>query len=397
MKRRDFIRKGLMAGNLALMPGLLRSLPAPPFQGADRKRLVVIQLVGGNDGLNTVVPYRDDNYYRMRPDIAIRSSRVLKATDELGINPEMAGVRELYDRSYLTVVNNVGYPGPDRSHFRSTDIWQTASDSDEYLDTGWLGRCIEHAGKMPYTGIEVDDSLSLVMKGAEISGIATRDPRVLFRNARTPYFRSVLEYAGEMQPADNPNLAHIYRTMALAGASARYIHKVTEGYESSADYPQDPFGRQLKAAATFINSGLDTSVYFISLGGFDTHANQMNRQNKLLGIYSNALKVFVDDLDRHGTFRDTLIFTFSEFGRRVKQNAARGTDHGTANNVFVVGKDLKAPGIYNEGPDLADLDENGDLKHSIDFRSVYATLLGNWLGVNDESVLNRPFRKLSFI
>ncbi len=184
--------------------------------------------------------------------------------------------------------------------------------------------------------------------------------------------------------------------MKEADASAKYIFETSKSFTTSLEYPNNNFGRQLKTTADFINSNLKTKVYFLSLGGFDTHVNQTTKQNRLLDIYSKSIEVFINDLEQNDSFKDTLILTFSEFGRRVKQNAALGTDHGVANNLFIMGKNLKKQGFYNESPNLSDLD-HGDLKHSIDFRSIYATVLDKWLGIDAKLILNKSFEKLDFI
>ena len=396
MKRRDFIKQSVLASSVVFIPKFIKAIENNVGVGQGFKKLVIIQLAGGNDGLNTIVPYRNDIYYINRPEIAIPKSGVLKATDELGFNENLAALKNLYDQGYLSIINNVGYPNPNRSHFRSTDIWQTASDSNEYLHTGWLGRFIDEYGKNPYSGIELDDSLSLIMKGKTINGIATKNPRVLFRNTQTPYFKEVLKYHSNEHLSDH-NLGYLYKTMIEAESSAKYIFETSKTFQNKLEYPNNPFGKQLKTTAQFINSGLQSRVYFVSMGGFDTHANQLTRQNRLLGIYSKSMEVFVKDLERNDTFKDTLVLTFSEFGRRVKQNAANGTDHGSANNVFVIGKNLKKKGFYNEAPDLSNLDSNGDLKYTIDFKSIYATLLSNWLEVDDKTILNKSFDGLNFI
>ena len=190
---------------------------------------------------------------------------------------------------------------------------------------------------------------------------------------------------------------YLYKTMVGAKSSAKYIYETSKTTTSTKSYPKNPFAKQLKTTAEFINSKLDTKVYYVSMGGFDTHANQANRQARLLKTYSEAMEVFVKDLEASDSFKDTLILTFSEFGRRVQQNAASGTDHGAANNLFIIGKDLNKPGIYNDSPDLSNLDNNGDLKYTIDFRSVYATLLDQWLGASHSKVLGSSFETLDFI
>jgi uncharacterized protein (DUF1501 family) len=185
--------------------------------------------------------------------------------------------------------------------------------------------------------------------------------------------------------------------MIEAKSSARYIYETSKTYKSNFEYPKNPFGKQLKTTAEFINSDLKSKVYYASMGGFDTHAGQLNRQGQLLKTYSDAIEVFIKDLKENDTFKDTLILTFSEFGRRVHQNAANGTDHGAANNIFLLGENLKKKGFYNDAPNLSKLDNNGDLIHTVDFRSVYATILDKWLEVDDASILNKSFSKLDFI
>jgi uncharacterized protein (DUF1501 family) len=360
------------------------------------KKLVIVQLSGGNDGLNTIIPYTNDIYYKSRPNIAISKNDCIKITDEFGINKNLAPLKNLYDKGYLSVINNVGYPNPIRSHFRSTDIWHTASDSNQYLNTGWLGRYIDIYGKKPYSGIELDDSLSLIMKGDVLKGIATKNPTSLYNNTKTPYFKKVLDSQRDVHLSEH-NLGYLYKTMIEAKSSAKYIFETSKTYNSALTYPNNPFGKQLKTTAQFINSRVESKVFYVSMGGFDTHVRQEKKQNKLLQTYSDAMDVFVKDLEQKDTFKDTLILTFSEFGRRVKQNAASGTDHGAANNVFIIGKNLKKQGFYNEAPNLIDLDKNGDIKYTVDFRSIYATILDKWLEVDDATILNKSYSKLGFI
>lgn len=185
--------------------------------------------------------------------------------------------------------------------------------------------------------------------------------------------------------------------MIEAQSSAKYIFETSKTVSANKEYPNNKFGKQLKTTAQFINSGLQTKVFYTSLGGFDTHVNQLNTQKRLLKVYAEGIETFVEDLKANNTFKETLILTFSEFGRRVKQNANTGTDHGTANNVFIIGKALKKQGVYNKSASLSDLDDNGDLKFEIDFRTIYATVLNKWLEVNDKTVLNKSFQQLDFI
>ena len=359
------------------------------------KRLVIIQLSGGNDGLNTIIPYRNDLYYKARPKLAIKDN-IVKIDDALGLHPSLAKLQKLYDNGEFTILNNVGYPNPVRSHFRSMDIWHTASRSDEYLQSGWLGRYLDQHAKNPHEAIEINEALSLALKGNVINGIATENYWMLYNTAKTPYFESLVNHHNSDHLSEH-NLGYLYQTMIDARSSAKYIHQNTKVKLSQEDYPQNQFAKQLKDTAQFINSGLETKVFYTALGGFDTHANQNNRQKQLLTTYADSVLAFVNDLKRNDTFKDTLILTFSEFGRRVKQNAANGTDHGSANNVFVFGQDLKTAGIYNPLASLGDLDTNGDLKFTIDFRDIYATILLNWLQVPTEGIISYPTKPLLFV
>lgn len=361
------------------------------------RNLVVIQLSGGNDGLNTMVPFGNDIYYQKRNSIALKQNEVLKLTDMQGLNPAMSALKSIYDQGLMTVINEVGYPNPDRSHFRSMDIWQTASDAHVNLSTGWVGRYLDSNCadcRNPYSAIEVDDTLSLALKGKGKNGMALSDPNKLYQTTREPFFKDMLNEHKSHLTEDNQG--YLYKTMIETYSSADYIQKTAKTYTVNAAYPNTALGKQLKTVSQFIHSGLQTRVYYISLGGFDTHVGQLNQQARQLQTYSDAVAAFVSDLKLTGKLDDTLVMTFSEFGRRVEQNASNGTDHGTANNVFVFGGKLKKPGIYNEAPNLGDLDA-GDLKFKVDFREVYATALDKWLNMDNASVLNKKFSTLDFI
>ncbi len=396
MKRRDFIKNSALASSLLYVPSFVNAFNNFNLETEGYKRLVIVQLSGGNDGLNTITPFKNDLYFKNRPGISNNPQELLKLNDELGFHKNLKPLKHLYDQGFLSIVNNVGYPMPNRSHFRSTDIWHTASDSNKYLTEGWLGRYLDNYGQNPYNGIEVDESLSLVLKGNKFNGMAVQNATQLFRNSQDPYFITVLNYPANPHLSEH-NLGYLYKTMIAAKNSAKYIYSTTKTYNSKQEYPNNPLAKQLKTAAEFINSGVDCKVIYTSLGGFDTHFNQKLRQDKLLKVYAQSIDAFVKDLQTNNTFKDTLVLTFSEFGRRVKQNAAEGTDHGTANNVFIIGKNLKKKGLYNEAPDLADLDSNGDLKYSIDFRRIYATILKKWMQVDDKIILNQSFNPLTFL
>lgn len=395
--RRAFLKQSALAtSGTLLIPGFLKGFDGPELIAGNTK-LVVIQLSGGNDGLNTIIPYRNDVYYQLRPKLAIPSGNILKASDELGFHPALAKLNDLYDKGYLGVINNVGYPNPDRSHFRSMDIWHTAANSDQYLQTGWLGRYLDAQCSdcnTAHQALEIDDVLGLVLKGAQQKGMAMRDPKKLHDTLKGNLYRALSKPAADH--ADERSVSYLYKTLAETVSSADYIYDKTTISKSSITYPKTEFAHRLKTVAQLINSGIDTRVYYASLSGFDTHANQNNRHERLLTTYSEAVHAFVSDLEAENSFSDVMIMTFSEFGRRVKQNASEGTDHGTANNLFIMGKTLKQKGFINETPDLTKLDE-GDLIHTVDFRSVYATLLEQWLGTDSSIVLGQKFAKLGFV
>ncbi|MDT3404479.1 DUF1501 domain-containing protein [Mucilaginibacter terrae] len=399
MKRRDFLRNSTLASGAFLIPAFLKPFEALAKDAlTGHKNLVIIQLSGGNDGLNTIVPFGSDVYYQKRKTIAIPNTEIIKLNDMQGLNPNLAALQEIYDQGWMSIINSVGYPNPDRSHFRSMDIWQTASDANEFLSTGWIGRYLDsncQSCQNPYTAIEVDDTLSLAMKGQKMKGIAVQDPNKLFQTTREPFFKDLVN-----GPTDDhlheDNLGYLYKTMIETYSSADYIQKTSKTYNVVAPYPSTGLGNQLKSVSKFINSGLDTRIYYVSLGGFDTHVGQQNQQGRQLKIYADAVAAFVKDLKQTSKLDDTMIMTFSEFGRRVEQNASNGTDHGTANNVFLFGGKLAKAGIYNDAPDLQNL-ENGDLKYKVDFRDVYATLLNKWLEVDNGSILNKNFAGLDLV
>jgi uncharacterized protein (DUF1501 family) len=400
MNRRDFLKQSGLASGYFLIPAFLKPLEnfglgrsgevAPA-----KKNLVVIQFSGGNDGLNTIIPYNNDLYYKLRKNIGIKKENVITLDKELGLNPAMKAFKELYDQGYVSIINNVGYPNPDRSHFRSMDIWQSASASNDYLSTGWLGRYLDNQCRWPYEGIEIDTNLSLALKGKKLSGIATNNARQLYEETKAPYFETVSSY---LKPGmlDEDNLGYLYKTMQSTTSSAKYIFETQKTYKNIAEYPDSKFSKELKTVATFINSGLNTSVYYVNMTGFDTHVGQLNKQESLLTQYSEGVAAFVKDLKESGKLDDTLIITFSEFGRRVEENASGGTDHGTASNMFVIGSQLKKKGIFNEVPDLVNL-VDGDLKHHIDFRQVYATVLDKWLKADSANILGEQFLNLGFL
>jgi len=397
IKRKQFIQLGSLATASLFVPRYMKAFEAPRMVPPGNKVLVVLQLSGGNDGLNTVIPVRNDIYYSSRPKLGIRKEDALLLTEEVGLNPALTGFKDLYEDGSLGILNSVGYPNPDRSHFRSMDIWQTASNSNEYLNNGWLGRYLDaqcSGCDKPVQALEIDDILSLSLKGEKMNGIAMRDPKRLYNTSHEKYFKDVL--AQHTNEPREQTVDYLYKTMADTLSSADYIFAQSKLHPTTAQYPATGLGQSLKTIASLIFSDIDTKVYYVSLGSFDTHVGQEGQQKRLFTEMNDAIKAFVADLKTNNRFSDTLLMTFSEFGRRVTQNASAGTDHGTANNMFFVSGGLQQKGLLNAMPNLADL-QDGDLKHSIDFKDVYATVLHKWLKSDDEKILGKKSSYLNFV
>jgi uncharacterized protein (DUF1501 family) len=397
IKRRSFLQVGSLATASLMLPKFLKAFEQPLAVPPGNKVLVVLQLSGGNDGLNTVIPIRNDIYYKVRPRLGIAKDKALLLTDETGLHPSLTAFKELYDDGSLGIMNGVGYPNPDRSHFRSMDIWHSASNSNEYVYTGWLGRYLDAqcAGcDKPTQALEIDDVLSMALKGEQMKGLAMKDPKRLYNTANEKFFKDIAanhkDEAGE-QPVD-----YLYKTMAETISSADYIYQQSKLRPSKTQYPTTELGKSFQTISSLILSDINTKVYYVSLGSFDTHVAQEFQQKRLFTEMNDAIKAFVKDLKASNRFDDVLLTTFSEFGRRVSQNASGGTDHGTANNMFMIGGALKQKGVLNAMPDLSKLEE-GDLKHSVDFKDVYATILKNWLNADDKKILNNQYNYLSFV
>lgn len=404
IKRREFLQVGSLATASLMVPKFLKAFENGALVPPGNKVLVILQLSGGNDGLNTVIPYRNDIYYKSRPRLGIEKSKALSLTDEAGLHPALAAFKDLYDNGSMGIINSVGYPNPDRSHFRSMDIWHSGSDSKEYWTTGWLGRYLDaqcHGCDKPTYALELDDTLSLAMKGDAAKAIAMKDPRRLFGTANQRYFKEIMEQhkparpAGGDEPGEQP-VDYLYKTLSETISSADYIFEKSKLRPSKAEYPKTDLGQNLKTIASLIFSDINTKVYYVSHGSFDTHINQQLQQQNLFTQMNDAVKAFTKDLKDNGRFDDVLLMTFSEFGRRVSQNASGGTDHGTANNMFLVGGGLKQKGLINSMPDLADLEE-GDLKYKVDFKNVYATVLKNWLAADETAILKKKYDCLKFV
>jgi uncharacterized protein (DUF1501 family) len=405
ISRRDFLVKSAttVAVGLAVPPWLSKMVWAEGTgqdAAAAGRSLVVIQLTGGNDGLNTVVPYSQAAYRANRPTIGIPDDQVLHLTDNIGLNPVMTGMKKLYDGGQLAIVQGVGYPNPNRSHFRSMEIWQTANP-ERLEQEGWVGRyldAIREGRASALTGINIGDEASEAFQSAHaavptIQGLANFGfafPRTAGGDEQSAVLRKI-----QMAGSNAPYGKFLRETAASTYESADRIRAGIQKYHSNVVYPKGGLGNGLQEIAMLIAANLGTRVYYVSNGGFDTHSAQARRQPQLLQDLSDSLQAFQQDLEQMGAADNVLTVVFSEFGRRVHENASAGTDHGTASEMFVVGKRVKG-GLYGEYPSLTDLDQ-GDLKFSTDFRSVYATVLDRWLGANSEQVLGGRFEDLRFV
>jgi uncharacterized protein (DUF1501 family) len=374
MDRRGFLGKtGIITAGALLVPSFLKANLFSSKLKLSKKRLVVIQLSGGNDGLNTLVPYGIDDYYKNRTTAGVAESELLKIGNQFGFHPKLAGLHDLHQRGLLSVINSVGYPNPNRSHFRSMDIWHTASDSNEYKQNGWLGSYLDNNCENAYEGIEVGGSLSLSMKGKTNSGIALTDPQAFYDTIHSGFFEAL----------KNP----------ITENSAKYIFDQYKLKPNPTEYAKSQFSNQLKQIATLIKSDIQTPIFYTTLGGFDTHVNQKGTQDFLFDQLNGGVASFVSDLEKDDLLKDTTIIVFSEFGRRLKENASRGTDHGAANVMFVIDTDLSKKAYTYNQIDLVDL-ENGDPKFKVDFRSVYQNVLETSLGVDSNPILGKRFDDL---
>lgn len=380
-----------------MVPQFVKAFGSSPQIVKGNKVLVIVQLTGGNDGLNTIIPYRNDIYYRNRPFLGIARTAAIPLTDDVGLTTGMKNLKRLYDDGKVSIVNGVGYEHPTRSHFRSMDIWQTGSRADEFITSGWIGRYLDHScagcDKHYSMAIEVDDALALAMRGKAKNAIAIKNIEQFYNAASDPFFKKLTAH----QQEHHAQLAgYLYKSLRETTSAAEYIHAQTKIYNTQAAYPSTDLGQRMKTIGSLIISNAETRVYYASLASFDTHVGQKERQIHLLEQVDTAIAALVDDLKTNNRFDDVLIMVFSEFGRRVVQNASNGTDHGAANSMFFISGGIKKAGLYNNIPSLENLDE-GDLRYEIDFKSAYAMVLDNWLKVNSKEILGREYKPLDVV
>lgn len=402
LSRRTLLKSA--AGSTALIalshsvPGFLLSAAEQASKSSGQRTLVVIQLSGGNDGLNTIVPFTDPEYKKNRFALAIAPNQVLKIDKEFGFNPNMGGIAKLLEAGHLSIVQGVGYPNPNRSHFESMDLWHTAHIKSAARPLGWLGRYLDASAKTDGRDVPAlhlgEEKQPLALSALNVSAPSVRSlERFKVDVGGNESLRRAIAAAAEAKrPEGNELLDFVQQSTSAALTSSRRVEQSLGAYNTPVKYPTTNLAKKLKSVAQLIDAGLSTRIYYLALDGFDTHSNQLAAHSGLLSELSGAVEAFWEDLTHHGHSDRTLLFTFSEFGRRVKENASQGTDHGAAAPMLFVGGRLK-PGLVGAHPSLTNLDD-GDLKHHTDYRQVYATVLEDWLGWPSEPILGGTYKKV---
>ncbi len=411
--RRDFLRLSLgtstlLACGTSVPTFLARSASALAASGAANQDnvLVVLELNGGNDGLNAIIPYRDDEYHKRRPKLCVAQERMHKIDDHVGLHPSLSGLAKLLDAQQLAIVQSVGYPNPNRSHFESMAIWQSARLRPSANTPGWLAHSLDQ--RPPTTGgdagaLHVGETLlpqALFGSQRQVPSLVSLEQfrrRVGIADAAAAAEqREALErISGQGRREPGALLQFIQRSTMVTYASSARLEAVRQDQTDTAAYPEFGLAQRLKLIAQLLKAGLTTSIYYTQLPGFDTHANQLVAHAELLREVGDSLKAFLDDLNQAGQGKRVLVLVFSEFGRRLAENASGGTDHGSAAPVFLLGSRVKA-GLHGPYPDLQNL-QDGDPEHAIDFRRIYALVLDHWLKCPSEKVLGEKFAHLPLL
>jgi uncharacterized protein (DUF1501 family) len=406
MNRRHFLQNlGLLSGSVAFgLEGIGVQAYSHPMmfdmQGTNGKILVLVQLSGGNDGLNTIIPFEDSIYYTKRPKISIPKEQVLKLDETRGLNPALKAFETLYKDGKMNIVQNVGYENPNRSHFRSTDIWLSGSASNEYIYDGWVGRYLSQSypnfpAQIPAHPMAVQlGSVESMLLQSSVGSMGT-----VFESPDS-FYQLINGSKADTDPPPatlaGDELKFLKEIAAQSVQYATVIKQTADKAKNNVTYPSTNFAKQLAIVAELIMGGLETPVYMTVIGSFDTHAGQLDQQAKLFTYVAEGISAFQADLEKAGVADKVAIMTFSEFGRRVNENGSLGTDHGTAAPLFVIGKSVK-PGFTGNNPSLSDLDSNGDIKYQYDFKQIYASVLQDHLGLNavqSQQILNKSFTTL---
>ena len=382
--------------NAPLFVSRTAALAAPRHKpGAKDTILVVVELNGGNDGLNTVIPFKDPLYAKYRPTLRQPTSQIKKLTDDLGLHPQLTGFADLHQEGHLCVVQGVGYPNPDQSHFRSMDIWQAASKANDPTE-GWIGKALRQIPGTPSFHLKNSgERAPLALDGAparvpSIASLADFQLQVA-GGTDAKAQREVIEGSAKPGGTRKPGLLDfVQRTASNTYESSKRLQEIGKNYEPKATYPQTQLANKLKLAAQLIDGNFGARIFYVSLDGFDTHAQQAAAHADLMQQLSNAVTAFFKDLSARGHKDRLLVMTFSEFGRRAKENGSKGTDHGSAAPMFLIGGKVK-PGLVGAHPSLEKI-PMGNLEHHTDFRQVYAAVLDQWLGVSSKDVLGGTFK-----
>lgn len=394
-QRRTFLKASALISMSPLVPGFIDRAALGDEPDVDKPIIVVVEMNGGNDGLNTVVPYGQRGYRKVRPQIRIEKEQLLRINDEIGLNPAMIGFRDLYDDGRLAIINSVGYPNPNRSHFESMAIWHSADLAGTRANgNGWLGQYLDESA--PKQRIDLDGWFvgagtvppALVNRRSQVASVE-RLQELQFKSLATAKRASQLGQGG------SDVSSFVSRCMTNSFASAEQLESLMKSKTTDVRFPPTALGKKLSIVSRLIRSGAASRTYYTIQAGYDTHASQLGPHANLLGELSSGIKALLDDLKQAKLDKQVVVLAFSEFGRRVEENQSQGTDHGTAGPVFIAGTHVKG-GLYGEVPNLSDL-EKGDLKVKLDFRQVYGTLLDKWLKVGSEKVLHKKYESLDFI
>ena len=404
--RRELLKLGAAGLAACTLPSQMSSAaePSPAPVPHDQRTLVVLQLSGGHDGLNAVVPYGDGLYYQLRPQISVPAEQVLHLDDRVGLHPNLKSLKGLYDNGQLAIVQGVGYPNPNRSHFRSMEIWHTARPDGPLPDHGWLGAFMAEvykSGDSPFQCVNFGSSVpeALVTTTTPVASMQDTNSFQFLAPPRVPYLRDpLLKTFGQVtaKPSrTSPALELVASNWTTAQNGVKALSGIAQKYQPMASYPNTPLARTFQQVVQMLSADISTRVVYLQLGGFDTHSNEKPLHGNLMTQFSDTLAAFETDLANHGLAEKVLLMAFSEFGRRVAENGSQGTDHGAAGPMFIVGAGVKG-GLYGDHPDLTQLDQ-GDLRYTVDFRSVYATIIENWFGVPSNDVLGGNFERLDFV
>ncbi|HEV3202755.1 MAG TPA: DUF1501 domain-containing protein [Gemmataceae bacterium] len=399
--RRQLLRRTAAATSFFALNGTLPGLFARSAllaAQADQNDhvLVVVELTGGNDGLNTLIPFENDLYHQNRPVLRIPKENVIPLTDQVGFHPAMPGMAELFKAGKLCVVQGVGYPDPSRSHFRSTEIWHTGNPT-KGSSAGWLGRILDfqlNPNDDRMRGLSLADYLPIALQAEKVAvPVINELEQAAAMDLSSPQQKLLRDLSTRPATSAEP-IGYLRRQAAAAYFTFEQIRKKDPSFQSSGDYPGE-FGKQLRRAAEIISADLGVRLLFVTQGHYDTHRDQHPHQPNLLGELSEALVAFQKDLEDHRVADKVIVLVFSEFGRRVQENACAGTDHGAASCMFLMGARIQG-GLAGSYPSLASLDD-GDLIHTVDFRSVYATLMEKWLGCPSEKLMGQKFPLLKIV